>query len=257
MLEHPKQRETIAGNASLNITYYTDPLCCWSWAFEPQWRRFLYVLGDQVNYRYRMAGLIPGWNEFHDRENSISRPLQMGPMWMHAAAVSGMPIVHQLWATDPPLSSYPACIAVKAAEMQSSAISELYLRLLREAVMQRGINISKKNALTDVAKRLEKLHAEFDIHRWETDRNNDNAMNAFRDDLTELQKNKITRFPTLVLKYSDKPAVIFSGYRPYDSLMNVLKIVQFPLESLTQKSKEGFKNFWPYFTERELKEIPG
>src|SRR5690242_21305745 len=26
----------------LEVIYYTDPLCCWSWAFEPQWRRFLY-----------------------------------------------------------------------------------------------------------------------------------------------------------------------------------------------------------------------
>ena len=28
-----------AESVSLSIEYYTDPLCCWSWAFEPQWRR--------------------------------------------------------------------------------------------------------------------------------------------------------------------------------------------------------------------------
>ena len=45
----------------VEITFYTDPLCCWSWAFEPQWRRLQYEFQDRIIYRYVMSGLLPGW----------------------------------------------------------------------------------------------------------------------------------------------------------------------------------------------------
>src|SRR5689334_9454281 len=63
---------------SLTITYYTDPLCCWSWGFEPQWRRLLFEYQGSINHRYCMGGLLPGWKNYHDPINNVSRPIQMG-----------------------------------------------------------------------------------------------------------------------------------------------------------------------------------
>lgn len=108
----------------LEITYYTDPLCCWSWAFEPQWRRFLYEFRGKIRYRYCMGGLLPQWNNYNDAINSVTRPIQRGPVWMHAKQMSGMPIDQNIWMRDPPSSSYPACIAVKCAALQSPYAEE-------------------------------------------------------------------------------------------------------------------------------------
>src|SRR5579885_885506 len=117
------------------ITYFTDPLCCWSWAMEPQWRRLRYEFGDRVRCRVRMGGLLADWQSFHDPITAVSRPGQMGPHWFAAARASGMPIDERVWMEDPPASSYPACLAVKAAELQGGTAGARYLRRLREAVM--------------------------------------------------------------------------------------------------------------------------
>src|SRR5688572_2904993 len=127
----------------IDITYYTDPLCCWSWALEPQWRKLLYEFNGLISWRYCMTGMIPSWDQYNDAMHSVSRPIQMGPVWMHASQLSGMPMNSRIWMENPPASSYPACIAFKCAEMQSEGAGDRYLRLLREAIMLDGKNIAK------------------------------------------------------------------------------------------------------------------
>lgn len=41
----------------MEIQIYTDPLCCWNWAFELQWRRLRYVYSGKLRWRYRMVGM--------------------------------------------------------------------------------------------------------------------------------------------------------------------------------------------------------
>lgn len=97
----------------VEITFYTDPLCCWSWAFEPQWRKLQYQFRDEIVFRYIMTGMLPSWKNYSDPFYSVSRPQQMGPVWLEASSSSGMIINSKIWVNDPPASSYPACIAVK------------------------------------------------------------------------------------------------------------------------------------------------
>ena len=88
----------------IEIVFYTDPLCCWSWAIRPQWQRFLSSLGGPVKVSYKMAGLLPSWKHFNDTVNSLSKPIQMGPEWMHARVISGVDIDDRIWIIDPPAS---------------------------------------------------------------------------------------------------------------------------------------------------------
>ena len=239
----------------LEIIYYTDPLCCWSWAFEPQWRRLLYELKGKVNYRYCMGGLLPSWKHFNDSVNSVTRPLQMGPVWMHAKEVSGMPIDQNIWMRDPPSSSYPACIAVKAAAMQSKEAEENLLRLLREAVMMRGENIAQKNVLFSLAEELGKVDKEFDVNKFERDFSSDDALEDFRKDLAEVKMKNINRFPSLVCKFENN-AILISGFQPYSFIMKQLKQLVGNNFNLSQEiDPEHFKKFWPSVTKRELEEV--
>src|SRR4051812_40504790 len=117
--------------AIVNIVYYTDPLCCWSWAFEPQWKRLQYEFGSQLSWHNCLGGLLQSWEAFNDPINAINRPLQMGPLWFQAKHISGMPVYDRIWIEDPPSSSYPACLAVKCAGLQSAQAEEVYLRRIR------------------------------------------------------------------------------------------------------------------------------
>ncbi len=108
----------------IEVTIYTDPLCCWSWAFEPQLQQLKSALTGKASWHYRMGGLIPSWKNFHDEVNSVTRPVQLGPVWMHAGQIANMPINHLVWMKDPPASSYPARIDVKCAQLQAAALGE-------------------------------------------------------------------------------------------------------------------------------------
>jgi putative protein-disulfide isomerase len=239
----------------VDIIYYTDPLCCWSWAFEPQWRRLLYEYEGQLSYRYCMSGLLPSWNNYNDSVNNVTRPIQMGPVWMHAQQLSGMPIQHTVWMKDPPSSSYLACIAVKCAALQSSRAGEMYLRLLREALMIEGKNTAKRAVLTEKAEQLAALVPGFSVELFREDMKNDKGLEAFRKDLNEVQRHHISRFPSLVIRNRSGQAVLFSGYRPYSVLTDALRQIA-PLEKTNPvRNPEKYKALWPLATEREMAEF--
>lgn len=237
----------------LEISFYTDPLCCWSWAFEPQWRRLQYEFRGSIVFRYVMSGLLPSWKNYSDPVYSISRPMQMGPVWHEAALTSGMQLYDKIWVEDPPASSYPACIAVKCAELQSPGAGAKYLRLLREAVMLNGKNIAKMDVLTDVAQHLSPGMIALD--KFSQDLINDTGLEAFRKDLNEVQSRGINRFPSLIIRGANK-AVMITGYRPYDVLLDAIKQVAPDLNSSsTPLVAEDYTRYWESLTTREMEEI--
>lgn len=241
----------------LEVIYYTDPLCCWSWGFEPQWRRLRFEFKDSIKWRYCMGGLIPSWNAYNDPLNSISRPAQMGPLWMEASYTSGMPIDTTLWIKDPPGSSYPSCIAFKCAELQSPEAGELYLRFLREGAMVRRLNIAKTAVLLDLAKELglEFPHV-FNPETFASDLHSTLVKTKFTDDLKEIRFHQIGRFPTFIIKntQTDK-AVIIVGYRPYNILLDAISTITAKLALRKKIDIQDYKRHWIKITERELKEV--
>lgn len=207
---------------AIDIVYYTDPLCCWSWAFEPQLARLQKEWPGKINWRYCMGGLLPFWGHYIDNYNSIQRPAQMGPLWMHASETMGVPIAHRIWVEDPPASSYPACIAVKCAEMQSAETGRLYLHFVRKAVMLYGLNIARYNVLLEVAQGVAGINRSFSLVQFEEDMQNDRGQEAFRKDLQEVKYRGINRFPTLIIKQPDSPGIVVTGFRPAEVLLAIL-----------------------------------
>lgn len=215
------------------ITYYTDPLCCWSWALEPHWNKLKAEYADRIQWKYVMGGMLEDWNAYNDPMNAITRPIQFGPVWMHASQISAQPIDFSIWHRDPPASSYPSCIAVVCAMLQSSAAGELLLHALREAVMTRAQNIARESVILAIAKSLSDAHtdvfnfAEFKM-AWADGRGTD----AFRRDLMETRFLRIGRYPTLTFTSAASRGIIITGYRPFDVLENALR------EILTHKEEK-------------------
>jgi putative protein-disulfide isomerase len=239
----------------VSITYFTDPLCCYSWAMEPQWRRLQYEYQERITVQYVMGGLLPDWTAFEDSVNNISRPAQMGPLWMQASNISGMPMESKIWHIDPPVSSYPACIGVKCAQLQSHAAGARYLRLLRESLMLHGNNISRQEVLVAVAEQLAIEMPQFDVQRFERDLVNGNGLDAFRNDMHIVQIQNIQRFPALLFRRLGYPAVLITGYKPYAVLLQAFSQVAGDMPKTNNAIGESYLNYWTSLTEREIAEI--
>ncbi|WP_254565656.1 DsbA family protein [Oscillatoria sp. HE19RPO] len=232
-LENSPDSQTLGENsnpvAPIEIIYYTDPLCSWSWAVEPQWRRLRYEFGDRLVYRYSMGGLLRDWQQFSDPLNHISRPIQMGPVWIQVRHLTGMPNDEKIWVKNPPTSSYPACMAVKAASQQGPEVEESYLRRLREAVMLEGRNIAQREVLLELGAELNP-ELGFDGSRFERDLDHPNSVEAFRQDLKEMRYSGIARFPSIMLRPSSGRSLLMMGYRPYSVLRDAITQIAPDLE---------------------------
>lgn len=202
----------------VEVTFYTDPLCCWSWALRPQWEQLREECEGAIDVTYKMAGLLPSWNHFNDPVNSISRPIHMGPEWMHARVVSGTEINNRIWITDPPSSSFPACIAVKCAGLQSKETEDRYLYLLQRAVMVDNLNIARTEVLLNIAATIP---GAFDLSLFREDLLGGRGKEAFRLDLQECKYLGIARLPTLIFRRPGRPPLLSSGYQSYRSLKKV------------------------------------
>ncbi len=194
----------------LDVLYFTDPDCSWCWATEPVVKKMLEEYPGQVRVVYKMGGLLESWDTFFDARNQIGRPEQVAPHWVEVAQRSGMPIDERIWYEDPPGSTYPGCIAFKAALLQDERLAEAFLRRLREAVMTERRNISKESVLFELAEPLG-----LEMSRFQFDYRAGDARETFFQDLSEGRTRGITGFPTMVVVNKDHEEIVLGGYRPY------------------------------------------
>ncbi len=215
----PELQATKTGEPpKLDIFYYTDPDCSWCWATEPLIKKIKEEYGGQVRLTYRMGGLLEKWDNFYDALNQIGRPEQVAPHWVEVAQRSGMPIDEKIWFEDPPVSTYPSCIAYKAALFQDASLAEIYLRRLREAVLTERRNISRENVLFELAEEVG-----LDMDRFREAFLTGPAQEAFYDDLREARGRGINGFPTLVIRNSIGQEATLVGYRPYADYETAMK----------------------------------
>lgn len=138
--------------ARLAMDYFTDPLCSWSWCNEPLFRRVLWAFGAELTVHHRMGGLMAARNaSFADVEYQLSGE-DPGQYRLHQEEVCRahrMPFDGSVWERCPPVSSYPACIAVKAAGLQGR--EDAYLRRVREAFFTECRPVDRVAELVELA----------------------------------------------------------------------------------------------------------
>jgi predicted DsbA family dithiol-disulfide isomerase len=106
--------------ANVEVIYYTDPACPWSWAAEPALRRLQIEFAEEASITYVLGGLH---REINDPQDELLAALD-------AAQASGG------HGGRAPRSTYPAGLAAKAAAEQG--LDGAYLRVLREGFWLRG-----------------------------------------------------------------------------------------------------------------------
>lgn len=219
----------------VRITYYTDPLCCWSWALDHEMQQLQAEFRGKFSIRYCMGGLISSWKNFSDEKNSVYHPSQLGAVWRLMIRVTGVPADSRIWVNDPPSTSYLSCTAVKCAGLQSPGSAERYLHRLRIAVMLHGRNISRKEILFDIARQMESETSGiwFDSDRFIQDFERGRGDEAFRKDMDELKIRNIHEFPTLTLGKGDGRDILIAGYRKYPVIRSAL------IEILESRARSG------------------
>lgn len=249
-----------ASAPAAEVVYYTDPLCSWSWGYEPQLRRLRYEYGDALGWRTRMTGLIPSWDTFSDPVNAVSRPLQMGPVCVEVRHRTGQPLDDRLWVENPPASSYAACLAVKAAGLQSAAAGEAMLRRLRVAAMTERQDVSDPAVLRALAREVaDAAPALLDPDRFAADLDGPEAEAVFRDDLREARYLGLGRTPSLTLRRTvdttagENRTILLVGYRPYAVLRRALDHLGLAPERQAP-CPGAYAAFWGGATEREIAE---
>jgi predicted DsbA family dithiol-disulfide isomerase len=153
----------------VRLRYHTDPACPASWAAEPVLRRLIAEFGADLSITYVMGGLAREYEAPYE-----SRVME----WLDHADRSGMPFDPRLWTEGPIRSTYPACMAVKAAAEQGAGAAGRYLRALREGLMCLRRKLDAKEALVEEAR-----GAGLDVGRFRIDLDSHAIVEAFGADL--------------------------------------------------------------------------
>jgi putative protein-disulfide isomerase len=213
-------------DAPLRAQYFVDPICSWSWGNEPHLRKFLTEFGSHLHLRHRMGGLMGRRDAgFHDPQYGLGGddPAAYAVHQTEVCEETGMPFDARVWAEHPPTSSHPACIAVKAAQLQGDALGTAYLRRVQEAFFTARGAVDDRATLEKLARHVPGL----DGARFAADLDGPAAA-AFEEDfelarrpVPEARDTKETEgrmryaFPTLILANAEGDRRVLDGGHPY------------------------------------------
>jgi protein-disulfide isomerase-like protein with CxxC motif len=165
----------------VSVRYYTDPVCPWSWGVEPSVRKLMVEFGDALGWTFVMGGLARDLSKTGTDRADAGLEQVYGRLireWLVVADRTGMPLDPLLWVESPITTSYPACMAVKAAAHQAADGGYAYLRRLREGLLCERRRLDHVEALVEEAR-----NAGLDVERFRIDLRSHGTTEAFGVDL--------------------------------------------------------------------------
>jgi predicted DsbA family dithiol-disulfide isomerase len=201
---------------NLEIISFTDPYCTWCWGSEPILRKIQEIYGDQISLSFVMGGLVKDIRTFSDPVAGIWGDLwykQVAEHWGDASLRHKMPVNVQVFfdIKEDVFSTYPACIAFEAAQLQNQELGKRYLRRLREAASAERLAIQHSDVQMELA---QEIGLDRDIFLESLQ--NGEAENAFRQDLMECTRRGVRGFPTFLVRGFGKE-IILRGYTNFQT----------------------------------------
>jgi len=236
----------------VEIICFTDPYCCWCWATEPVLFRLRETYREQISMRYVMGGLVKDMATFHDASNDISATAEVMPHWKMVGERTGQPIDERLMGdiTDPHFSTWPACRAVKAAQLQGNSIGEAYLRRMRRAALTERKYVSLPEVYINLAKQV----ASLDMEHFILSITDGTADQAFKDDMKECARYGARGFPTVMFQ-SGNERLLANGYHSFDSYNRGVIQLAPGIKTYQPRDFEALLNDYGPLTTREFAEI--
>jgi len=161
-------------NSPVRVVHFADPWCWWSWGLEPILRRLHEVYGDNLAIEYRMGGTFSDYREWQHQYDVND---QTTVDWVReSVALTRNPVDLEYMAKSGVKSTFPSCIAFKAAELQDPRRAERFLRRMMESFQVQATPWSDDNAARIAAS------VGLDAQRLRTDLHSKEAEAAFVQD---------------------------------------------------------------------------
>ena len=195
-------------------------------------RKLMWEFAGELSITWVMGGLARDYTRgYSDPSAAIGGSSDIYPSlmshWLDVADEGRMPMDPRLWSEAPIASTYPACMAVKAAAEQVEDGGYAYLRALREGLMCFRRKLDNTEALVEEARRVG-----LDVKRFRIDLGSHAIVEAFGADLEEARtvpdrareegqsksigKAERVTFPSAFFSGEDGSSHCVFGYRPYD-----------------------------------------
>ncbi len=229
----------------LTITYFTDPICSSCWVLQPLLRKLLLEYDDYIKIDYHMGGLLPSWENFDDKR--ITKPTDAAQLWEEIRGKEKIPIDGDIWLEDPLMSSYPPCIAFKAAQLQDKDKAIFFLRRLKEMLFMEKKNINNWENLERAA-----LFCGLDAALLQKNMKKE-GIDDFKKDLAKANELNIRVFPTLIFERKGMESEILKGLKTYEIIeQTILKYVPDAKKNINLPTPADLFKLYNNMTEKEF-----
>lgn len=172
--------------ALVDVIHFADPSCWWSWGLEPVLNRLREVYGEQISVTYKMGGITNDLSEWR-REYDVIDDKALRAWVTESVSMTGMPADPGYYLKSGVKSTWPACVAFKAAQLQGEEGAERFLRRLMEIVAVEARDVSGEEALARVGKEVG-----LDPERLVRDIRSGKAKALFEEDKGEMDVSFLT-----------------------------------------------------------------
>ena len=206
----------------VTILWVTDPHNVWCWGMEPAMRRFEVLYPGAIEVKICQGGLFEDFRPVREQWARMSGGRWKDSILAFFDAVSAqhrMPMdgERMLEETDDFDSTWPACIAAKAADLQGEEPGRRYLRALREAWCLDGRGIQRRSVQVQVAGEVG-----LDAAAFEAALVDGRAERAFAADRDIAHATGVTGFPTFEIDRGDEHVRI-EGWQPWEAFDEVVR----------------------------------
>ena len=195
------------------LHYVADPLCSWCWGFSSVIKQ----LEQRMQVRYRMGGLAP----------DSATPMDPGTKsyvrqaWDSVAQATGALFDRSLWDhATPRRSTWPACRAVIAAELQRKGAGRELFHRFQQAFYTEAIDVTDPDSFAGLGLTVD---PPLDPERLELDLEGREVARLFEKDRQFAQEMEATGFPSLVLERAGEFQVLQQGWAPLERTLAALE----------------------------------
>ena len=207
----------------LVIEHFTDPLCFWCYAMEPEMCKIRVLLDDQLDYRIVMGVLssdvheIIGYDKDAELRYEVYRAM-LANYFRESVKMVRMPLSLDNMLTHGPedLVSLPLSLAYCAMKMIDKDIAEAYLRRMRERVFAEGCSLSTVDQQVQLASEFP-----IDVEQFRSNLDNPEIATVLQQGVDKCRIYGITAFPTLLLQWGDK-RMMAQGYHTFEELKQAI-----------------------------------
>lgn len=196
----------------MKISFVADPMCSWCWGFEPELEKLRTSYHDSFQFDIVMGGLredIP-WDE--------SSKNYLKEHWESVAKKTNQPFNNSFFKQSHfTYNTFPSCKAVVTVRSLEHDKAFAYFHALQEAFYKDARDITRKEALADIAS-----ECEVDREKFLTFFQSDEAEKLMREDFQKARMLGANSFPSIIMIDDEGHLVTLKGYRTFEELSSYL-----------------------------------